>query len=199
MARHRHPAGTGSQPGGPGPGRRGRQHRGAPDRRTAQDRAGPGQFPGPGGGVRAGSCPGREASGAGQHDRTASGVPGLGCAAVPVMARGQGRRPQAGGRMRARGRRGGGAAVAWRPARPGSTCPGEGCPGSLGSSRARGARQPADAPRARQAIRATGTGEPAVTAGTVPTARPSSCRAGASARGRCTCGRTPVTREENHG
>ena len=52
---------------------------------------------------------------------------------------------------------------------------------------------------ARQAIRSASAPEPAVTAGTAPTGQPSSCPAWAPARGRRIGGRTPVTREENHG
>ena len=197
MARHRHPPAPGASPATRDPACRGRRHRGARDRRRAQARAGPGQLPVPGGGVRAGSCPGRR-GGAGQHDRDGQpGLPGL-RAAVPVMTRGHGtaaRSPAAGCAHVAAGASappwpGGRLTRQHLPRRPG--LPGEPGPFRVPAS----ARQPADVSRgARQVIRATGTREPAVTAGTVPTGRPSSCRAWEPGRGRRICGRTPVTRE----
>ena len=90
----------------------------------------------------------------------------------------------------------------WRPAHPAAPARRRGLPGEPGPSRVpASARPPAECPSRgpRQAIRAAGTRERAVTAGTVPTGRPSACRAGAPARGRRICGRSPATTERTGG
>ena len=195
MARHRHPPAPGASPAARDPA--------AAEGGTVAHRTGAGHRPGQGlassryraavsGRDRA---PGRDAGGP-----TVTASPacrGWGCAAVPVMARGPGRRP---------GRRpDAGDSARRRPRSLAAGSPGSASPAARTAWGARAvpvpasARQPADAPRGDRG-RQSGPRyrEPAVTAGTVPTGRPSSCRAWEPGRGRRICGRTPVTREESH-
>ncbi len=199
MARHRHPPAPGARPATRDPA--------AAEGSTVADGTGAGHRPGRG---LAGSRYRAAVSGRDPAPGVRPAVPasttvmaslacrGWSCAAVPVMARGPGtaaRSPATGcahvaARVAAPPWPGGRLTRQHLPRRPG--LPGEPGPFRVPAS----ARQPADVSRgARLVIRAAGTREPAVTAGTVPTGRPSSCRAWEPGRGRRICGRTPVTRE----